>query len=161
MMKQINKSDQQSAIANNIKYDGESTSNRIIDNRVEALQLKRLQGIADQNIQRKENKTGLPDNLKSGVESLSGQSLDDVKVHFNSDKPALVQAHAYAQGTQIHLGPGQEKHLPHEAWHVVQQKEGRVQATTRTPENISINDSQSLESEADLMGAKAANFSGQ
>ena len=45
--------------------------------------------------------------------------MDDVNVHYNSNKPAQLQAHAYAQGTDIHLGPGQEKHLPHEAWHVV------------------------------------------
>jgi hypothetical protein len=24
----------------------------------------------------------------------------------------------------IHIGPGQEKHLAHEAWHTVQQKQG-------------------------------------
>ena len=65
-------------------------------------------------IQKKENKTGLPDNLKTGIENLSGMSLDDVKVHRNSAKPAALQAHAYAQGTDIHLGPGQEKHLPNE-----------------------------------------------
>tara|TARA_S200000501_G_scaffold249960_1_gene234159 strand:- start:4335 stop:4790 length:456 start_codon:yes stop_codon:yes gene_type:complete len=47
--------------------------------------------------QLKENKTGIPDKLKSGVENLSGQSLDDVKVHRNSDKPAQLEAHAYAQ----------------------------------------------------------------
>lgn len=35
----------------------------------------------------------------------------------------------YSQGTDIHIGPGQEKHLPHEAWHVVQQKQGRVKPT--------------------------------
>jgi hypothetical protein len=80
-------------------------------------------------IQRKENNTGLPDDLKSGIENLSGHSMDDVNVHRNSDKPQQVQAHAYAQGTDIHLGPGQEKHLPHEAWHVVQQKQGRVKPT--------------------------------
>jgi len=57
-------------------------------------------------IQRSENKTGLPDQLKSGMESISGLSLSDVKVHRNSDKPAQLQAHAYAQGTDIHLGPG-------------------------------------------------------
>jgi hypothetical protein len=34
-----------------------------------------------------ENKTGLPDNLKAGVENLSGMSMDDVKVHSNSIKP--------------------------------------------------------------------------
>ena len=55
-------------------------------------------------IQRLENKTGLPDHLKSGVESLSGYSMDDVNVHFNSSKPAQLQAHAFAQGTDIHLG---------------------------------------------------------
>jgi hypothetical protein len=54
-------------------------------------------------IQKKENNTGLPDNLKTGMENLSGMSLDDVKVHRNSDKPAQFQAHAYAQGTDIHL----------------------------------------------------------
>jgi hypothetical protein len=64
----------------------------------------------------------LPDNLKTGMENLSGYSMDDVKVHRNSDKPAS-QARAYAQGTDMHLGSDQEKHLPHEAWHVVQQKQ--------------------------------------
>ena len=76
-------------------------------------------------IQKKENNTGLPDNLKAGVEKLSGISLNDVKVHRNSNQPAQLQAHAFAQGTNIHIAPGQEQHLPHEAWHVVQQKRGR------------------------------------
>ncbi|WP_218043744.1 eCIS core domain-containing protein [Flavobacterium gawalongense] len=71
-------------------------------------------------IQKKENNTGLPDNLKAGIENLSDYSMNDVKVHYNSDKPDQLQAHAYAQGTDIHVAPGQEKHLPHEAWHVVQ-----------------------------------------
>jgi hypothetical protein len=79
--------------------------------------------------QSKPNATGLPDRLKAGVEQLSGLAMDDVRVHTNSPKPAAVQAHAYAQGTDIHLAPGQEQHLPHEAWHVVQQKQGRVKPT--------------------------------
>ena len=103
----------------------------------------------------KENKTGLPDNLKSGVENLSGHSLDDVKVHYNSSQPAALQAHAYAQGTDIHVAPGQEKHLPHEAWHVVQQKQGRVQPTKQLKGTTNINDDTGLEKEADVMGAKA------
>ncbi len=101
------------------------------------------------------NKTGLPDQLKSGVESLSGMAMDDVKVHYNSDKPAQLQAHAYAQGTDIHVAAGQEKHLPHEAWHVVQQKQGRVQATTQLKGTVPVNDDAGLEREADRMGAKA------
>jgi hypothetical protein len=75
------------------------------------------------------NNTGLPDQLKSGIESLSGMSMDQVKVHRNSSRPEQLNAHAYAQGTDIHLAPGQEKHLPHEAWHVVQQAQGRVKPT--------------------------------
>lgn len=102
----------------------------------------------------KKNNTGIPDNLKTGMENLSGQNLDHVKVHYNSPKPASVQAHAYAQGNEIHLGSGQAKHLPHELGHVVQQMEGRVQATT-TVNGMAVNDSPALEREADVMGAKA------
>ena len=98
---------------------------------------------------------GLPFQLKSGIEQLSGISMDDVKVHRNSDKPAQLQAHAYAQGTDIHIASGQEKHLPHEAWHVVQQKQGRVQPTTMMKAKVPINDEQGLEKEADVMGARA------
>lgn len=100
------------------------------------------------------NNTGIPDQLKSGIESLSGYAMDDVKVHYNSAKPAQMQAHAYAQGTDIHIAPGQEQHLPHEAWHVVQQKQGRVKATTQL-KGEAINDDPGLEHEADVMGAKA------
>ncbi|SBS31936.1 hypothetical protein MSP8886_02286 [Marinomonas spartinae] len=105
-------------------------------------------------VQRQPNRTGLPDNLKSGMENLSGMSLDHVKVHYNSPKPAAVQAHAYAQGSDIHLASGQEKHLPHELGHVVQQAQGRVQPTTSVG-GMAVNDSQSLESEATSLGNKA------
>ncbi|MFZ9982069.1 MAG: DUF4157 domain-containing protein [Cyclobacteriaceae bacterium] len=97
----------------------------------------------------------LPPGLKSGVEQLSGQSMSDVTVHHNSEKPAQLNAHAYAQGTDIHLGPGQEKHLPHEAWHVAQQKQGRVEPTRQMKGKVPINDDKGLEHEADVMGAKA------
>jgi hypothetical protein len=104
------------------------------------------------------NNTGLPDNLKAGIENLSGMSMDNVQVHYNSDKPAQLNAHAYAQGTDIHVASGQEKHLPHEAWHVVQQAQGRVQPTTQMAGGTQVNDDNSLESEADVMGAKAMQF---
>ncbi len=108
-----------------------------------------------------ENKTGLPDNLKSGIENLSGLEISDVKVNYNSSKPAQLNAHAFAQGTDIHLAPGQEKHLPHEAWHTVQQKQGRVQPTTQMKENVNINDNESLENEATQMGKKASDLKPQ
>lgn len=106
----------------------------------------------------KPNNTGLPDNLKSGIESLSGISMDNVKVHYNSSQPAQLNAHAYAQGSDIHIAPGQEQHLPHEAWHVVQQAQGRVKPTMQMKENVSVNDDTGLEHEADVMGAKAASL---
>lgn len=101
------------------------------------------------------NNTGLPDNLKSGIENLSGMSMDHVKVHYNSSQPAQLNAHAYAQGSHIHVAPGQERHLPHEAWHVVQQAQGRVQPTMQMKAGIAVNDDKGLEAEADAMGANA------
>lgn len=105
--------------------------------------------------QARPNRTGLPDQLKSGMEQLSGMSLDGVRVHYNSGKPAQLQALAYAQGSDIHLAPGQEKHLPHEAWHVVQQAQGRVRPTMQMKGEVAINDDAGLEREADVMGARA------
>ena len=100
------------------------------------------------------NNTGLPNQLKSGMETLSGMNLDHIKVHRNSSKPAAVQAHAYAQGSDIHLASGQEKHLPHELGHVVQQAQGRVKATTEVG-GMAVNDNAALESEATRMGERA------
>jgi hypothetical protein len=107
-----------------------------------------------QTVQKRENKTGLPDHLKTGVETLSGIALDDVKVHYNSSQPTQFNAHAYAQGTDIHLAPGKENHLPHEAWHVVQQKQGRVKPIKQF-KSVALNDDSSLEEEADIMGTMA------
>ena len=100
---------------------------------------------------------GLPARLKAGLEGLSGLSMDDVSVHYNSARPAGLDALAYTRGPEIHLGPGQERHLPHEAWHAVQQKQGRVTATTHA-KGIAIDDRPELEREADQMGARAASW---
>ncbi|MGB3299229.1 MAG: DUF4157 domain-containing protein, partial [Phormidesmis sp.] len=97
----------------------------------------------------------MPDALKSGVEQLSGFDLSGVRVHRNSIKPASLNAHAYAQGHEIHLAPGQAQHLPHEAWHVVQQMQGRVRPTTQA-KGVVMNDDTALEQEADRMGKKAS-----
>lgn len=74
------------------------------------------------------NQTGLPNNLKQGMEQLSGRNMADVRVHSNSTQPAQLQANAYAQGTNVHLSPGQARHLPHEMSHVQQQREGSVRS---------------------------------
>jgi hypothetical protein len=101
------------------------------------------------------NNTGLPDQLKSGIESLSGLSMDHVRVHYNSSQPAQLNALAYAQGSDIHLAPGQERQLPHEAWHVVQQAQGRVRPTLQLKDGVQVNDDAGLDREADVMGTKA------
>ncbi len=102
----------------------------------------------------RENRTGMPDQLKTQIEQLSGYSMDDVRVHYNSDKPAQLQALAYTQGPDIHIAPGQEQHLPHEAWHVVQQKQGRVTPAMQY-QRTGINNDDALEHEADVMGKQA------
>lgn len=92
----------------------------------------------------------LPEPLRSAAETLGGFSLVDVRVHRNSAEPAKLGALAYTKGTDIHLGPGQERHLPHEAWHVVQQKQGRVAATTQM-KRPGVGQDEELEAEADEM----------
>ncbi|MGB3183728.1 MAG: DUF4157 domain-containing protein [Cyclobacteriaceae bacterium] len=104
----------------------------------------------------KSSNSDLPAQLQQNMEAMSGVSLAGTKVHTNSSAPAQLNAHAYAQGSDIHLAPGQGQHLPHEAWHVVQQKQGRVQPTKQMKGKTAINDDAGLEKEADVMGAKAA-----
>ncbi|QMW06358.1 eCIS core domain-containing protein [Spirosoma foliorum] len=130
----------------------------LIDNRPTAVIQRKLQHVANASprvLQAKFGK-GLPDQLKANLEAQSGFSLDDVQVHYNSSKPAEVGALAYAQGSDIYLGPGQEKHLAHEAWHVVQQKQGRVRPTMQLKGGVGVNDNVGLEQEADRMGQRSA-----
>ncbi|MFC5743214.1 DUF4157 domain-containing protein [Dyella tabacisoli] len=98
-------------------------------------------------------------NLRTGIESLSGVDMSGVRVHYASSLPAQMNALAYAQGADIHLARGEEKHLPHEAWHVVQQRLGHVKPTMRLG-GLNINDDPSLEREADRMGAQAMQHKG-
>ncbi|WP_083629470.1 eCIS core domain-containing protein [Tenacibaculum agarivorans] len=136
-----------------LKYND---SQNTVDTSAKVIQQKeKTETITNAPVQRVENKTGLPDQLKSGIESLSGMDMSDTRVHYNSSAPAQLQAHAFAQGNNIHVAPGQEQHLPHEAWHVVQQKQERVKATKQLKGKTAINDDAGLEREADVMGTKA------
>lgn len=96
----------------------------------------------------------LPTELKQGMEAITGLNLNQVRVHYNSPLPALVQAHGYAQGEQIYLAQGQEQHLPHELGHVVQQKLGLVVATTEV-NGVAVNDDPKLEQQATDLGQQA------
>ncbi len=94
------------------------------------------------------NRTGIPDGLLRRAQEKAGMSLSDVRVQYNSPMPSRVGALAYTQGSQIYVAPGQERHLPHELGHVVQQKKGRVMPTM-TVNGFPVNDDQRLEEEAD------------
>lgn len=100
------------------------------------------------------NMTGIPTQMRMKFEGMSGLSFDDVKVHYNSDKPAQMKALAYTQGNDVYIGPGQEKHLGHELGHVVQQKQGRVKPTEKMGGQL-VNSDAKLEKEADQMSATA------
>jgi hypothetical protein len=61
-------------------------------------------------------------------QAFGGDDMSGVQAHTNSGATAAsaaVGAHAYAQGGNVHLGGAQADTLPHEAWHVVQQAEGK------------------------------------
>ncbi len=48
-----------------------------------------------------------------------------VVVHLNTNDmegTLRLAAKAFAEGTEIHIGPGEERHLPHDASHVVQRQ---------------------------------------
>jgi len=124
---------------------------------LKVLQKYALKNEATAQLKDMDSSKGLPTQLKAGVENLSGVSMDDVNVNYGSSEPSKMGAAAFAKGSDIHVGPGQEQHLPHEAWHVVQQKKGRVKPTA-VVDNMPINDNPSLEKEADVMGAKAVSM---
>lgn len=122
-----------------------------------------LQGKFEQPVQRQvENQTGIPDVVKQRMEDSFGTDFSGVRVHPESSKAPEVGALAYTQGTDIHFAPGQFKPdttggqqlLGHELTHVIQQAEGRVQPTTEVG-GMAVNDDVSLETEADVLGAKA------
>lgn len=105
-------------------------------------------------VQRQAGGAGLPAPLRLGLEQLSGLDLSGVQVRRQSAEPARLGALAFTRGDHIHLSPGQEHHLPHEAWHVVQQRQGRVQARGQVA-GLPLNDDPALEREAEQMGAQA------
>lgn len=106
--------------------------------------------------------TGIPPEVQAKMEGALNTSLSDVTVHANSNKATEVGALAYTQGTDVHFAPGQyspntstgKKLLGHELAHVAQQSEGRVQPTGEVG-GLPLNDSPTLEQEADTIGEKA------
>jgi len=117
-------------------------------------------------IQKKQDNGGnLPDDIQMKMENSFGADFSNVNVHENSRSAKGLNAVAYTQGNNIHFAPGHNPYssqgqevLGHELTHVIQQSEGRVAATTTSPNGLPVNDDKGLESEADHFGKKAANF---
>ena len=101
-----------------------------------------------------EHKNRLSAHRVAGIDALSGHSVRGMEVNLNASKPAAVNAEATTQSNRIEVASGQEKHISHEAWPVVQQREGRVKPT-RQLHGVGIDDDPALEKEADVMGQKA------
>jgi hypothetical protein len=130
-----------------------------------AAQRKRLTaafGPSQDVAQRTENQTGIPDEVKTRMETAFNTDFSAVRVHPSSSAAPAVGALAYTQGTNIHFAPGQfspdtsagQRLLGHELAHVQQQSQGRVQPTTEV-NGLPVNDSPALEEEADRLGSKA------
>ena len=111
-----------------------------------------------------ENRTGMPDELKAGMENTLNADFSQVRIHPDSSKANEVGALAYTQGTDVHFAPGQFKPessagkqlLGHELTHVVQQEQGRVKPTGEIA-GLPVNDSPELEKEANETALMASN----
>lgn len=107
--------------------------------------------------------SGMDGTTLSNMSQSFGTDFSDVKVHRDSQSAVDAGALAYTQGNDIHFAPGRydpfsqsgRELLGHELTHVVQQREGRVQANNQV-NGMPLNDDKGLEKEADEMGANAA-----
>ncbi|HEX2901487.1 MAG TPA: DUF4157 domain-containing protein, partial [Bacteroidia bacterium] len=107
--------------------------------------------------------SGVPTDVMGKMESTFNADFSNVQIVQNSSKASEAGALAYAQGNSVHFAPGQfnpetpggQQLLGHELSHVVQQRQGRVQANSEV-NGMPVNNDRSLEAEADQMGAKAA-----
>jgi len=103
----------------------------------------------------------LPARPRRVLEQLSGYDLSGVRVYADSPWPAHLGARAFVFGLDVHLSPEAEDALGHGAWHVVQQKQGRVRATGTASFDehplgvVGLNDEEALEREADMLGLLA------
>jgi len=104
----------------------------------------------------------LPETLRRKMERVLGADFSAVRIHEGPQAEA-IGALAYTRGTDIYFAPGQydpdsqrgQTLLGHELAHVVQQAQGRVHPTAHAS-GVAVNDSSSLEREADDLGARAA-----
>jgi len=142
-----------------------AASSAFADNRPDHLIQRQIIGriASSQPVQREENRTGMPDQVKSKMEKSFNTDFSNVQVTPNSAAAPKVGALAFTQGNNVHFAPGQFKPntikgqqlIGHELAHVVQQRKGMVKPTTQVG-GMPVNDSPRFEKEADILGRKAA-----
>ncbi|MEH2423244.1 MAG: DUF4157 domain-containing protein [Nostoc sp.] len=109
------------------------------------------------------SRSSMPAPVRSKMENSFGANFGDVSIHTDSPQAKSMGALAFTQGSNVHFAPGQynpqsssgQALLGHELTHVVQQRAGRV-AVPHQSKGAPINADPSLETEADQIGAKAA-----
>jgi hypothetical protein len=107
--------------------------------------------------------TGMPARLRAKMEDVMGADFSDVRVQTGSDRAVQLRALAFAQGNEIHIAPGHwapettqgQALLGHELGHVLQQRAGRVAASSNLG-TARLNHDPALEQEADALGERAA-----
>ncbi|MEH2142054.1 eCIS core domain-containing protein [Nostoc sp.] len=103
----------------------------------------------------------MPKLVQQKMETSFGTDFSDVRIHEGS-QAEKIGAQAYTHGKNIHFRPGKyqpttqsgQELLGHELTHVVQQRAGQV--TAPQCKGVAINTNPQLETEADVLGAKAA-----
>lgn len=103
----------------------------------------------------------MPELVQQKMETSFSTDFSDVRIHEGS-QAEKIGALAYTQGKNIHFRPGKyqpttqsgQELLGHELAHVVQQQAGRV--TAPQSKGVAINADPQLETEADVLGVKAA-----
>lgn len=104
--------------------------------------------------------TALPQALLAKMEGAFGADFSQVRVHVGP-QAARIGAIAFTTGNDIYFAPGRyqpesmtgQQLLGHELAHVIQQRQGRVRASSA---GVSIVQDRALEAEADRLGARAA-----
>ncbi|MBW4493629.1 MAG: DUF4157 domain-containing protein [Oscillatoria princeps RMCB-10] len=103
----------------------------------------------------------MPKAVQQKMEGAFGADFSGVRI-YEGPQAKTISALAYTQGSNIHFQPGKyqphtqsgQKLLGHELTHVLQQRAGRVAVPQK--KGIPINADSRLETEADVLGAKAA-----
>jgi hypothetical protein len=129
-------------------------------------QIQKKTGISssDNNTLTAGSKSMMSENVQEKMEKSFGTSFGGVGIHQNDTSASDIGAKAYTKGENIHFAPGYynpesqkgQELLGHELTHVVQQRQGLV-SETKQSRGVSVNDSPTLEKEADDLGKKAAN----